>query len=89
MSEPLETTIAGLQQELQEANENLQSECRRNTELALRLHNLVNVTNRLGNDLAFICEAYLAGDGSTVMTGVGKFAAAYQRNIKLAEGRVH
>lgn len=89
MSEALETTIVGLQQEPQEANENLQTECRRNTELALRLANLVNVTNRLGSDLASICEAYLAGDEATVLAGVGRFAAVYQKNLKPAEGRVH
>ncbi|MDP3816208.1 hypothetical protein [Pseudomonas sp.] len=89
MREPLETTITALQQELQEANENLQTECRRNSDLALRLANLVYWNNRLGNDLAAICEAYLTGDTDTVLAGVGRFATAYKQNLKPTDGRVH
>lgn len=82
-------TIANLQRELQEANDNLQTECRRNADMALRLANLIYWNNRLGNDLAAICEAYLAGDTETVLRGISKFATAYQQNNKPVERRLH
>ncbi|PIA66162.1 hypothetical protein CDR19_25450 [Ectopseudomonas toyotomiensis] len=84
-----EESIASLQRELQEANENLQTQCRLNSQITLRLANLIYWNNRLGNDLAAICEAYLAGDTETVLNGIGRFATAYQQNNKPVERRVH
>lgn len=80
-AEPKETV-----EELREA---LVAESQRYNDLYLQHTNFVAISQKVGQDLAVMCEAYLAGDSETASTKLREFARAYQKNTRPTDGKVH
>lgn len=74
---------------VEELHAALQQECQRYNDLYLRYVSLFESSHRVSIDMAAMCEAYLAGDNSTVVAKVRGFALAYQQNTQPADGKVH
>lgn len=67
----------------------LVTECNRYNDLYIQHTNFVAISQRVSQDLAAMCEAYLAGDGETAAARLRAFALAYQQNTKPMDGRTH
>lgn len=74
---------------VEELNAALQVECQRYNDLYIETAALFASADRIGADLAAMCEAYLAGDSKTVSDKVRDFAMAYRRNTASASGVTH
>lgn len=89
----LDQTKAEAATEPQETVESLRSalvaECNRYNDLYIQHTNFVAISQRVSQDLAAMCEAYLAGDGETAAARLRAFAMAYRQNTKPMDGRTH
>lgn len=77
------------QETVEELRKALVTECSRYNDLYIQHTNFVAISQRVSQDLAAMCEAYLAGDGETAAAKLRGFALAYQQNTKPMDGRTH
>ncbi|UVK85200.1 hypothetical protein LOY46_11150 [Pseudomonas sichuanensis] len=77
------------QETVEELREALVAESQRYNDLYLQHTNFVAISQKVGQDLAVMCEAYLAGDSETASTKLRDFARAYQKNTRPTDGKVH
>ncbi|MFD2645105.1 hypothetical protein [Pseudomonas japonica] len=77
------------QETVEELRAALLAECNRYNDLYIQHTNFVAISQRVSQDLAAMCEAYLAGDGETAAAKLRGFAMAYQKNTRPADGKVH
>lgn len=77
------------QETAEELRKALTVECQRYNDLYLQHTHFVAISQKVSQDLAVMCEAYLAGDSETASTKLRGFALAYQQNTRPADGKTH
>ncbi len=77
------------QESAEELRAALVAESQRYNSLYLQHTHFVAISQKVSQDLAVMCEAYLAGDSETASTKLRDFAQAYQKNTRPADGKVH
>lgn len=77
------------QETVEELREALITESQRYNDLYLMHTNFKAIAHQVSQDLAAMCEAYLAGDGEIAAAKLRDFARAYQKNTRPADGKVH